>query len=721
MRTTALMLAGTLLAPLAVHALPAATPNEPARLVCNAGMMSPDQLRACLAKAIQDRDAVVAELEAKGIDVAEARELAQEWAKAEMERSTWEARYVPEKLAVENYDEIKKKYDDAVAKLAAAQRAFDQAQAEYDAATQPDPAAVAAAQRQMDSANAALEASKKEAQNRWNRGSLGFFEAMGDTAAVEVFSETDTINDVPIPQYTRFGQPGDATNLDLMRDSIQRVNKLNELRARHGLAPLKISSALMARAQVNANVNVHGGFFDHVGGFNYGENIAAMPSRSGDPFTMWYDQEKAEYDRGVRDYPKIGHYLNIIQSEYVVTGFAIADYDAHPTYFFGNTFGRGDRFSQSYLPGYTTAEYLARLDGYIGSARENMTHGTPEARRAVVEAQDAFQRANAGKEDPAARAKLDAARSQLETARLVHVVVKPEYDGAVKAKKNLPETKKAWEKAVARFKEVDAKLAEAGDLITKLAKAEAEVLRAQERVNQTSTPVPVRPADTGNVFYVSNDWTSTQASSVFSYGRARDEVLVGDWNGDGTDTFAVRRGNMIYVKNSVDGGAADIAFSYGRVGDEILVGDFDGDGRDTFAVRRGNTFYVLNSLHSGNADQVINYGRYGDTVYAGDFNGDGIDTFAVRRGSTYFVKNHIASGIADHVFAYGRAGDATILGDFDGDGRDTFAVRRGNTIYVKNSLGAGNADSVLSYGRVSDELYVGDWDGNGTDTPAVRR
>lgn len=674
MRTTALMLAGTLLAPLAVHALPAATPNEPARLVCNAGMMSPDQLRACLAKAIEDRDAVVAELEAKGIDVAEARELAQEWAKADMERSTWEARYVPEKRAVEDFEKIKKKYDDAVAQLAAAQRAFDQAQAEYDAATQPDPAAVAAAKQQMDNANAALEASKKEAQARWNRGSLGFFEAMGDKAAVEVFSETDTINDVPIPQYTRFGQPGDATNLDLMRDSIQRVNKLNELRARHGLAPLKISSALMARAQVNANVNVHGGFFDHVGGFNYGENIAAMPSRSGDPFTMWYDQEKAEYDRGVRDYPKIGHYLNIIQSEYVVTGFAIADYDAHPTYFFGNTFGRGDRFSQSYLPGYTTAEYLARLDGYIGSARENMTHGTPEARRAVVEAQDAFQRANAGKEDPAAQAKLDAARSQLETARLVYVVVKPEYDGAVKAKKNLPETKKAWEKAVARFKEVDAKMAEAGDLIAKLAKAEAEVLRAQERVNQISTPV--RPADTGNVFYVSNDWTSTQASSVFSYGRARDEVLVGDWNGDGTDTFAVRRGNMIYVKNSVDGGAADIAFSYGRVGDEILVGDFDGDGRDTFAV---------------------------------------------RRGSTYFVKNHIASGIADHVFAYGRAGDATILGDFDGDGRDTFAVRRGNTIYVKNSLGAGNADSVLTYGRVSDELYVGDWDGNGTDTPAVRR
>ncbi|EPD28672.1 hypothetical protein HMPREF9237_00199 [Actinotignum schaalii FB123-CNA-2] len=196
---------------------------------------------------------------------------------------------------------------------------------------------------------------------------------------------------------------------------------------------------------------------------------------------------------------------------------------------------------------------------------------------------------------------------------------------------------------------------------------------------EPTQPEPTTPAPaptTGNMFYLSNTWQATVADLVFSYGRAGDEVLVGDWDGDGVDTFAVRRGNVFYVKNSLASGAADRVFSYGRVGNEVLVGDWDGDGVDTFAVRRGNVFYVKNSL---------------------------------------------ASGAADTVFSYGRASDATLAGDFDGDGRDTLSIRRGNTIHVNNSLVSGNADYALPYGRVSDELFIGDWDSNGTDTPTVRR
>ena len=192
----------------------------------------------------------------------------------------------------------------------------------------------------------------------------------------------------------------------------------------------------------------------------------------------------------------------------------------------------------------------------------------------------------------------------------------------------------------------------------------------------TSEPAPAPAPSTGNMFYLSNNWQTTVADLVFSYGRAGDEVLVGDWDGDGVDTFAVRRGNVFYVKNSLASGVADAVFSYGRVGDEVLVGDWDGDGVDTFAVRRGNVFYVKNSL---------------------------------------------ASGAADASFSYGRTSDTTLAGDFNGDGRDTLSIRRGNTIHVNNSLTSGNADYALPYGRVSDELFMGDWDGNGTDTPTVRR
>jgi len=88
------------------------------------------------------------------------------------------------------------------------------------------------------------------------------------------------------------------------------------------------------------------------------------------------------------------------------------------------------------------------------------------------------------------------------------------------------------------------------------------------------------------------------------------------------------------VTNRLAGGDADRVVTYGRPGDDILVGDWDGDGRDTFAVRRGHTYYVKNRIAGGDADHVVRYGRSGDTTLVGDWDGDGRDTFGVRRSST---------------------------------------------------------------------------------------
>ncbi|MGJ9436679.1 S8 family serine peptidase [Actinotignum sp. GS-2025b] len=232
---------------------------------------------------------------------------------------------------------------------------------------------------------------------------------------------------------------------------------------------------------------------------------------------------------------------------------------------------------------------------------------------------------------------------------------------------------------------------------------------------------PGKPGDTGNVFYLSNDWVSTVAQQVFSYGRAADQVLIGDWDGDGKETLAVRRGNQIFIQNSLTGGVADEVISFGRADDTIVVGDWDGDGKDTFAVRRGNQVFVLNSIRSGDADQVFSFGREADVLLAGDFDGDGKDTFAVQRGNVFFVNNTLTGGKAETSFSYGRAGDQIFVGDWDGDGKDTFAVRRGNQVFVANSLKSGNADITLYYGRSGDQMLVGDWDGDGVDTPIVRR
>ncbi|WP_454084909.1 hypothetical protein [Georgenia sp. Marseille-Q6866] len=221
-------------------------------------------------------------------------------------------------------------------------------------------------------------------------------------------------------------------------------------------------------------------------------------------------------------------------------------------------------------------------------------------------------------------------------------------------------------------------------------------------------------------FHLNNGW-GPAAHSVFTYGRSADEVLVGDWDGNGTDTITLRRGNRFHVSNSQRGGEASTVLTYGRPGDVILVGDWNGDGVDTLAVRRGNEYHVKNRIAGGDADHVVRYGRANDQVLVGDWDGDRRDTFAVRRGARYHVKNRIAGGDADQVIRYGRPGDIVLTGDWDGDRRDTFAVRRGAQYHVKNRIAGGDADLVRFYGRATDEVYVGDWNGDRRDTLGVRR
>ncbi|WP_182049957.1 hypothetical protein [Changpingibacter yushuensis] len=78
-------------------------------------------------------------------------------------------------------------------------------------------------------------------------------------------------------------------------------------------------------------------------------------------------------------------------------------------------------------------------------------------------------------------------------------------------------------------------------------------------------PANAAPASSiGNYYYFSNTLNGGQADSVVVYGKASDTVLVGDWDGDGVDTLAVRRGNAYHIKNSISGGAADKVIYYGR-------------------------------------------------------------------------------------------------------------------------------------------------------------
>lgn len=127
-----------------------------------------------------------------------------------------------------------------------------------------------------------------------------------------------------LASYTNLGQVDDATNLENMQASIAYMKECNEIRKQEGLPELKVSAWLMAVAQVNAN---HAKFnIGHAGVYVTGENLAwgyGDANTAASPYRGWYDEEKAEYLAGNHNFSDIGHYKNIVEGRYTVTGYAI--------------------------------------------------------------------------------------------------------------------------------------------------------------------------------------------------------------------------------------------------------------------------------------------------------------------------------------------------------------------------------------------------------------
>ncbi|MGH2603528.1 MAG: hypothetical protein ACRDJ9_29605, partial [Dehalococcoidia bacterium] len=58
------------------------------------------------------------------------------------------------------------------------------------------------------------------------------------------------------------------------------------------------------------------------------------------------------------------------------------------------------------------------------------------------------------------------------------------------------------------------------------------------------------------------------------------------------------------------GGVAQYSGYYGNPGDRFVVGDWDGDGRDSFGIFRPSegTFYLSNTVGQGEADLTVTFG-----------------------------------------------------------------------------------------------------------------
>jgi hypothetical protein len=253
----------------------------------------------------------------------------------------------------------------------------------------------------------------------------------------------------------------------------------------------------------------------------------------------------------------------------------------------------------------------------------------------------------------------------------------------------------------------------------------------------------------GNHYFFAGAGNETgQATRDFRYGNRDDVVLVGDWDGDGTDGLIVRRGNRFLVRNDLSNGVAEHEFTYGDPGDTVLVGDWNGDHTDTLAVRRGNRYFIKNDLETGVASTVATFGEPTDQVLVGNWDlntrhdsvdadlSDISDTLMVRRGNHFFARDSMTSGPADHDFYFGDPGDTVLVGSFahaaytylDGpeprkeflypgysaDGADQLVVRRGNRYYQSEAVwwmfdrpgGSLITASDFSYGNPDDTAFI---------------
>jgi RHS repeat-associated protein len=153
----------------------------------------------------------------------------------------------------------------------------------------------------------------------------------------------------------------------------------------------------------------------------------------------------------------------------------------------------------------------------------------------------------------------------------------------------------------------------------------------------TDTIGVYRPSN--NTFHLRNSNTTGSDDITVTYGIAGDIPVVGDWDGNGTDTIGVYRPGTasFLLKNTNTGGSADVSVAYGvpssPQGDLPVVGDWDGNGTDTIGVfrRQTNTWLLRNTNTAGSADVSTVFGTALDPTFQevpvpGDFDGDNKDT-----------------------------------------------------------------------------------------------
>jgi len=201
------------------------------------------------------------------------------------------------------------------------------------------------------------------------------------------------------------------------------------------------------------------------------------------------------------------------------------------------------------------------------------------------------------------------------------------------------------------------------------------------------------------------------AKSPLAEANGPQNVVTGDFNGDGILDFAVADDNVptvsIFLGNGDGTFQAAATYPIGGYGVDLKVGDFNGDGKlDLVATNSfgastpGDSVSVLLGNGDGTFRPQLSFpvGDDPESVAVGDFNGDGILDLAVGADGSSAVD--ILLGNGDGTFQpqieypVGNQPLSLATGDFNGDGIVDLAVLNSATISTVSVL-LGNGDGTF--------------------------
>jgi len=186
-----------------------------------------------------------------------------------------------------------------------------------------------------------------------------------------------------------------------------------------------------------------------------------------------------------------------------------------------------------------------------------------------------------------------------------------------------------------------------------------------------------------------------------------------------------------FLGTSLTTGAATTTFSFGTNGEIPLMGDWNGDGSETPGVFSAGTFTLGNSMPpTAGSSTTFTYGDPTGYPVVGDWNGDGTDDVAVVAGGVW--QTYLVPSGTKGSFSFGPAvswpGVVPVAGDWDGNGTDGVGIyifeASAGTVgrwELRSTPTSGTADvGTFTYNPGTTPYpVVGDWDANGTDTVGV--